>query len=230
MSALRAVAFDLWGTLVDASAEEFRRLRQRVAKRAGIEEERFETLWAETYRARETGAIRPALLAVKIPEEAVDEILGWRREVIRNALVPAEGALELLAEVRRRGLRTGLITMCTQEVSELWPETALAPLIDETVFSCEVGLAKPDPEIYELACERLGVEPREALFVGDGANDELSGAERVGMRAVLLDGTSVHGRDWGGERVGSLLDVLPVIDAATPAGGSSPTVTFGREA
>jgi putative hydrolase of the HAD superfamily len=229
VSALRAVVFDLWGTLVDASAEELRHLRRRVAKRAGIDEQRFESLWAETYRARETGPILPALLAVDIPEDAVDEILGWRREVIRNALVPAEGALELLEEVRRRGLRTGLITMCTQEVSELWPETALAPLLDETVFSCEVGLAKPDPEIYELACERLEVEPREAVFVGDGANDELRGAERVGMRPVLLDGTSPHGRVWGGERVGSLLDVLPVIDAAVLAGDSSSRATFGRE-
>ncbi len=230
MSALRAVIFDLWGTLVDASAEEFRRLRQRVARRAGIDEQRFESLWAETYRARETGPILPALRAVDIPDEAVDEILGWRREVIRKALVPAGGALELLGEVRRRRLRTGLITMCTQEVSELWSETALAPLIDEAVFSCEVGLAKPDPEIYELACERLGVEPREALFVGDGANDELSGAERVGMRAVLLDAPSAHDRGWGGERVASLLDLEPVIRAAAPVGDVRPTITFEREA
>jgi putative hydrolase of the HAD superfamily len=47
-------------------------------------------------------------------------------------------------------------------------------------------MRKPDPRIYRLACEELGVEPEEAMFVGDGANDELAGAERVGMRSVLI--------------------------------------------
>jgi putative hydrolase of the HAD superfamily len=54
------------------------------------------------------------------------------------------------------------------------------------VFSCSVGFRKPDPAIYRLALDELGVEPADAMFVGDGANDELGGAERVGMRAVLI--------------------------------------------
>jgi HAD superfamily hydrolase (TIGR01509 family) len=207
---LRAVVFDLWGTLIDASAEELRALRRRTARRAGIEEERFDSLWAETYRERETGPILPALRAVGIADEALEEILAWRREVIQKALVPADGALDVLADVRRRGLRTGLITMCTQEVSELWPQTELAPLIDESVFSCEVGLAKPDPRIYELLCERLEVAPADALYVGDGANDELPGAERAGMRAVLLDGPSAPA--WGGERIPALRELTSLID------------------
>jgi putative hydrolase of the HAD superfamily len=213
VSLLRAVVFDLWGTLIDASTDELGRLRRRVARRAGIDEPRFESLWAETYQQRETGPIVPALRAVGVPEEAIEEIMGWRREVMRKNLVPADGALELLAEVRRRRLRTGLITMCTQEVSELWPETELAPLIDEAVFSCEVGLAKPDPRIYRLMCERLEVAPAEALFVGDGANDELAGAERAGLRAVLLDGASEHGEAWAGERIAALPELVPLLDA-----------------
>jgi putative hydrolase of the HAD superfamily len=217
MTPLRAVVFDLWGTLVDASADQFRALRRRVAARAGIDEERFEALWAEGYLERETGPIMPALRAVGIAEDAVEEVLVWRREVIAQALVPADGALEVLAEVRGRGLRTGLISMCTQEVSELWRATRLAPLIDEAVFSCDAGLAKPDPRIYRLACGRLGVSPREALFVGDGANGELAGAERAGLRAVLLDGTSPHGAGWTGEWIRSLLELVPVIDDALEA-------------
>jgi len=54
------------------------------------------------------------------------------------------------------------------------------------VFSCEVGLAKPDPAIYHLAAARLGVEPAECLFVGDGGSDELSGAGAAAMTPVLL--------------------------------------------
>lgn len=216
MSSLRAVVFDLWGTLVDASAEEFLALRRRIAARAGIEEAQFEALWAETYQLRETGPILPALRAVGLPDEALDEVLTWRREVMRRCLVPRDGALELLAELRGRRLRVGLISMCTEEVADLWPETSLAPFVEEPVFSCEAGLAKPDPRIYEVACERLGIAAEEALYVGDGANDELAGAERAGMRAILLDGSSQHGADWEGERIAELLDLVPLIEATAP--------------
>ena len=67
---------------------------------------------------------------------------------------------------------------------------------DATVFSCDVGVSKPDPRIYEIACEQLEVEPADCLFVGDGANDELPGAERAGMTAVQLraPGEAAHGR------------------------------------
>ena len=73
-----------------------------------------------------------------------------------------------------------MISVCTEDVPQVWDETPLGGEFDATVFSCDVGVSKPDPRIYEIACERLEVEPAECLFVGDGANDELPGAERVG--------------------------------------------------
>ena len=100
--------------------------------------------------------------------------------------MPQEGVLETLRKLRERGFRLGMISVCSEEVAELWEETPFAGLFDSTVFSCSVGLRKPDPAIYRLALDELGVEANEALFVGDGANDELAGAERVGIRAVLI--------------------------------------------
>jgi putative hydrolase of the HAD superfamily len=79
-----------------------------------------------------------------------------------------------------------VISVCSSDVEEVWDETELAPHVDDVVLSCTVGLSKPDPRIYELACERLEVTPDECVFVGDGANDELAGAQRVGMRAVCV--------------------------------------------
>jgi putative hydrolase of the HAD superfamily len=56
-------------------------------------------------------------------------------------------------------------------------------MFDDVVFSYQVGHLKPEPEIYLLACRRLAVSPADAVFVGDGGSDELSGATGVGMRA-----------------------------------------------
>jgi len=68
-------------------------------------------------------------------------------------------------------------------------------------------LRKPDPRIYQLALEQLGVDPGEAIFVGDGANDELAGADRVGMRAVQVWKRD----DWSGERIDSFEELLDLL-------------------
>jgi putative hydrolase of the HAD superfamily len=109
-----------------------------------------------------------------------------RSTFTRETLVPRDGAIETLDELQRRGFKRGVISVCSSDVEEVWDETELAPHVDDVVLSCTVGLSKPDPRIYELACERLEVTPDECLFVGDGANDELAGAQRVGMRAVCV--------------------------------------------
>jgi putative hydrolase of the HAD superfamily len=61
----------------------------------------------------------------------------------------------------------------------------LGPRLDATVFSSEVGVRKPDPRIFREAMSRLSAEPAETLFVGDRLYDDVSGAQAVGMRAIL---------------------------------------------
>jgi putative hydrolase of the HAD superfamily len=55
------------------------------------------------------------------------------------------------------------------------------------VFSFAVGVVKPDPRIYLNAIEQLGVKPEDALYIGDGGDDELAGAQRAGLRAARAD-------------------------------------------
>jgi putative hydrolase of the HAD superfamily len=125
---------------------------------------------------------------------------------------PRPEAIPILRYLHERGLATGLITVCSEDLQLVWEQTPLAPLIDVAVFSSAVGLRKPDPQIYRLACERLGVEPHESVFVGDGGNDELAGAERVGMRAVLIhrEDDMAAAERFQGDRI-TLLSQLPEL-------------------
>ncbi len=203
--------FDLWNTLADWPVEVWAEVRPGVAERLGLTPEEFDERWyGELAQTRELGPLADALHALGASPEAAEEIVSMRRGVTRQGLVPVAGALETISELRARGFRIGLITICSDDVPALWPETPFHGLFDAEVFSCSVGLRKPDPRIYRLACEQLGVEPSEAVFVGDGANDELAGAERAGMKAVLLEREGEE-QDWPGCRIRSLPELLELV-------------------
>jgi putative hydrolase of the HAD superfamily len=159
----------------------------------------------------------PYLASLGIEEPEMQQFLELRRDWTRGILArPREGVVDTLGELRRRGIRTGLITVCSEDVEDVWEEMPLAGLFDAEVFSSSCGLRKPDARIYRLALDELGVEPAEALFVGDGANDELAGAERVGMRAVLIHRPGEEPpfpevRDWPGSRITAIPEVLELV-------------------
>jgi len=206
------VIFDLWETLIDWDHDANALMHERLEARLGFD---FHTPW-DAARERYTMPVRTVLAGVGVPADAMDDVCAIRADFVRHCLVPREGAVETLRQLREDGCLLGLITVCTEDVELLWPESAFAGLFDAEVFSNSAGLAKPDPRIYRLCCELLGVEPEQAVFVGDGANDELGGARRVGMEAILIHraGEDPFWRDvqdWDGPRVTSIPEVLEVL-------------------
>lgn len=200
----KAVVFDLWDTLVVWPTEDGNNFHRRMADHVGIPQERFGEAWVAAYDQRATGPLEPSVRAVcrelGVADDLVDSLIAVRVDFTREVLVPRPGAIEVLDELRRRGLRLGLISVCSEEVPRLWEETPLAPRIDAAVFSCSVGVAKPDPRIYRIAAERLDVEPDACLFVDDRP-EFVEGAIAAGMDAVVL----------GSERARRLEDVLELV-------------------
>jgi putative hydrolase of the HAD superfamily len=210
---VKAVIFDLWETLIDWDRESAARMLQEVDELVG---NGFAERW-DMSNLRYVAPIRTALAEAEVPDELVEDICALRLRYHRRSLVPRPGAVETLRRLREDGYLVGLITVCSEDIEVLWPESAFAGLFDAEIFSSRVGLSKPDPRIYLACCEALGVEPHEAVFVGDGANDELEGARRVGMDAILIhrEGEDpLWGLDaWDGPRVTSIPGVLDVLEA-----------------
>ena len=112
-----------------------------------------------------------------------------------------------------------MISDCCLVVPALWNESLLCPCVDVAIFSSDVGVKKPDPRIYQMACESLNVLPASCLYVGDGGSNELRGAMATGMDAVLLD--IQHEREvdpyraeaaaWRGRTIESLENVVELL-------------------
>ena len=132
-------------------------------------------------RGLERGEIDPAefepafgaLLGVSDPEGLTERLFA--------GLAPDEEMIGAVRAAREAGMRAGLI-------SNSWGlgiyDRAPMDAFDEVVISGEVGLHKPEPGIYLLACERLGIAPAEGVFVDD-LRENCEGAEAVGLAAIL---------------------------------------------
>lgn len=96
------------------------------------------------------------------------------------------GARELLSELKQRGIKLGVISNWSDRLQVLLERTELADFFDVVVCSAAEKMEKPDPNLFHLALERLGVAPAEALHTGDHPEED-GGAQAVGMDFVLID-------------------------------------------
>ena len=230
----KAVIFDMFGTLVQNLGTDFTDLLDQtgvLAALVGNQAEKFKQLWLspEFHRPRGLGVHRtPEEMFAYVcqamgvsPSAAALQFAGdVRRKYYRQALTPRPDVIATLMELRRRGLKLGLMTVCSAELPEHLPHTPFAGVFDTMVFSCDVGWLKPDPRMYEAACAGLDVAPHECLYVGDGDMRELTGAGQMGMRPVLIcdpgEETIVmareEARNWRGLRISRIQEVLGLLD------------------
>jgi epoxide hydrolase-like predicted phosphatase len=88
-------------------------------------------------------------------------------------------------ELRADGYRTAILTNNVKEWGSYWKRSIPLDLFDLIVDSCDVGLRKPDPAIYHLTCERLGVAPEAAVFLDD-TRRHVEAARQVGLHGILV--------------------------------------------
>jgi putative hydrolase of the HAD superfamily len=216
---IRAVVFDLFGTLIDDSPPaEYGTFLAETAAALGTDPERFHKLWDVHDVARYTGPIEECFEAICAELGVADygPALALRLERLRDLLVPRPDAVETLHELRARGFRLGMISNASSELSGLWAGSAFEPLFDAVLFSADERMMKPDPRLYARMAELLGVAAEECLFVGDGAYRELQGAAGAGMTPILIraphDEWEHEGTiGWDGQRISALSEVLALV-------------------
>ncbi len=215
---LKSVSFDLWETLITDTPELSRRqerLRlermERVLTEHGFAaeahriEQAYRKLWHrcyELYWSRDEDIacrvqIEHFLEELDLDVAAFDEAsLAALEDVYASAAVEVlpsvvAGAQEVIAELRERGYRIGLISNTGRTpgyaLREILDRVGLAPSIDAMVYSNEHGECKPRPSIFAALREALGVSYDEMMFVGDNLYVDVHGAQRLGITGVHFD-------------------------------------------
>jgi putative hydrolase of the HAD superfamily len=194
--AIRAVVFDIGGVLEITPDAQMRDFNVRWDAQFGLQPgELGERMgWMEhLWRAGSLGQCTEADI-----ERGLREIVGLTQEQVDAYLTGMwkeyVGTLNVELADYFRGLRpryqTGIISNSFVGARER--EEALyhfAQMADPIIYSHEVGIAKPDPRIYELTCERMGVQPTEMVFLDD-AERCITGAQAVGIHGVLFRNTA----------------------------------------
>ena len=126
-------------------------------------------------------------------------------------------AREVLTGLRERGIATGLLsnTHWPRALHERWlDEAGLLDLLDARLYTCELAHMKPHPEAFAALLAGVGVRAQDAVFVGDRPRDDVWGAQRAGMRAVLLTGRPVPAWDVVPDaELPGLRGLLELVDA-----------------
>lgn len=195
MQNIEAIFFDLFFTLIIPKYH----LQENENDVLGLSVEEW-----EIYAENEMIYKRRAMGNVNSPEEIINEIvdsmplsvseaqkkklLAFRKERMKNALINVEFEIvETIQKLHDNGLKICLISNADIIDAMYWTESPLYNLFNDAVFSYEVKCLKPNSDIYDIAIQRMNVNPEKSIFVGDGGSDELLGARRAGMTTVFTE-------------------------------------------
>jgi putative hydrolase of the HAD superfamily len=202
---IKAILFDLYGTLVIRQERQFLRELSKyylppsddaaaLSKLGALGLKLINTLMVTDLSTHELPQEVLALFPHMSRETASELKQHFRQslemEALSTRLIP--GVKTILAFFRQRGYKLGVISNASTMHKQPLFDFDLARFLDVSVFSCDIGYAKPAPEIYLNACQRLDVTPREVLFVGDSYNMDVKTPCELGMQAIHVSKSPRH--------------------------------------
>ena len=148
---------------------------------------------------------------VEVSQEVASQIFRKLREMPYGFALH-DDALPMLEVLKHKGLVMGMLSNNEDITDGLREELGLAPYLGFAITSAEVGAGKPHPPIFLEALRRAGVEPHEAIHVGDQYESDVKGALGVGIHAVLLDRDGLNGHIQDCPRIRSLTEVVGLLE------------------
>jgi HAD superfamily hydrolase (TIGR01509 family) len=191
---IRAIVFDLYGTLLHLRDLSFQRLAPRLVGAGRREWVAFlrGDLLVRSYADR--GAMIAAIAARFAPDGG-DDLRTALHDLLERELVavePEPALRSLLGFLRRRGFALAVLTNSASPYREPFERLLGSDRLDVVGFSCELGTRKPEPESYRRVLDALGVAPGEALMVGDSLRNDTEAPAALGLQTLLLGRSALH--------------------------------------
>jgi epoxide hydrolase-like predicted phosphatase len=180
---IKAVFFDLGGVILRT---EFQAPRQQLADRLGLEyDDLYEIVfYGDTGLKASMGEISSDdhwASVIKRLRRPASELGAIRQEFFAGDIVDRT-LVEYIRSLRGK-YKTGLISNAWSDLRDFVVREKFDDAFDGMIISAEVGALKPEARIFQLALERFGVKPKEAIFVDD-VLENIEGCERAGMKGI----------------------------------------------
>ena len=205
MAQIKGVFFDLGGTLriAEEVPEHQERAKARMAQLAGEAdvqafidkvEARYEPYrdWALTEN-KESGdyELWAKWLLPELGEEKLREIcheMTYQYRQVKGLRHVVDGGVEVIQALHAKGYKLGIISnlIGEDEIPNWLRDDGLEQYFDAVVLSSVCHIRKPDPRMYEMGCEQLGLRPEECASVADNLNRDITGAKAAGIGANIL--------------------------------------------
>lgn len=188
---IKAVIFDVYETLVTQHNSPLY-FGEQIAEDIGIPNEEFQAIWEPSGEKRTLGLLTLEEVLETILREhncysedllkhIVEKRISAKEQCFQNL---HQDILPLLTEIWQTNKKIGMISNCFPEEAMVIRQNALSEYFNSICLSCELGMKKPDPEIFKKCLAELYVKPNECLYVGDGDSGELQAAQKLGMTAL----------------------------------------------
>lgn len=202
-TAITTVLFDAGGTLVHLDYfflhKELRRLgisttcrairRAEYAARREVDQ-RALGLSQDTDEARRHPYFSALLEELAVDEASADQLLrrfetAHRQDNLWRVMMPSTP--RILAELRNRGVRLGVVSNADGRIVSILRDCGIEKFFDVIIDSHHVGVEKPDPRIFHVALAQAKAHAEQTIFVGDIYSIDVLGAQRAGLRPLLID-------------------------------------------
>lgn len=142
-------------------------------------------------------------------DAALDELHEYHRETNLWEFVP-DTVVPALTALRTAGYRLVVVSNANGTLHAKFDRLGLTPLVDCVLDSCEFGVEKPDPKLFEIAIERSGARPETTVHVGDLYHVDVLGARAAGLTGVLYDEAGLYD-NVDCPKVGSLAEFVELV-------------------
>lgn len=197
---IKVIVFDLWNTLVyDSSKEE----QKKIAKLLGFKtkEEFWDYCDAYFFGRKLTfyDFLKEFIEQKKLPKNTFEKVKKlWKNSKAYVNVYP--DTIETLKRLKKKYKLVLLSNTAEKEGEESISRFDIKKYFDQIIFSCSVGLSKPNPKIFQLILDKTKVKPEEVVIVGDNLEMDIIPARILSFKGILIDTRKKYpeykGKEW----------------------------------